>query len=301
MTITLQLGGYVLRMTEGHAYPRLAWPLRPFETFVVPSGTPPDIDVQVEVVSTLPELGSREVRFDAGQGLWKLFDGSDGLVLESLHTQTHQPRARARVANDYRQLQAWVLPELMGGQVGWCPMYLFNPIVEVCFLSVLARGGGLLLHGAGLAHQQQGLIFTGPSGAGKSTIAQYFADQTATVLSDERVILRKDGDTCTLYGTPWVGSGEYAANASTTLTALLAIRHGADRHELAPLHPAKAISLLMQQAFLPRWDRDAMECTLDTLVAMTEVVPCISLAALKQPDVVDAVQRYLANLSPALT
>lgn len=301
MNITLQLGGYLVRMSEAHAYPRLAWPLRPFETFVVTPTAPPDIDVQVEVVSTLPEFGSREVRFDAGQGLWKLFDGSDGFVLESLHTQTHQPRARARVSNDYRTLHAWILPELMGGQVGWCPMYLFNPIVEVCFLSLLAREGGLLLHGAGLVYRQQGLIFAGPSGAGKSTIAQYFADQAATVLSDERVILRHDGDTCTIYGTPWVGSGEYAANASTTLTALVAISHGSNRHELAPLHPAKAISLLMRQAFLPQWDRDAMERTLDTLVALTEVVPCIDLAALKQPDVVDAVQRYLANLSPALT
>ncbi len=301
MDITLQLADYVVRMSESHAHPRLAWPLRPFEAFVASPTAVADIDVQVEVVSTLPPLGRQELRFDAGHGLWKLFEGDDGLILESLNPQTLQPRVRASVSKDYRHVQAWVLPELVDGRVSWCPMYLFNPIVEVCFLSLLAREGGLLLHGAGLAHEPHGLIFTGPSGAGKSTIAQFFAGKAATVLSDERVILRRSGETFTVHGTPWVGSGEYAANSSTALTALLAIRHGHERHELAPLHPAKAISLLMQQAFLPQWDRDAMEQTLDTLVAITEVVPCVNLAALKQPDVVDTVQRYLANLSPALT
>ena len=72
-------------------------------------------------------------------------------------------------------------------------MHLFNPIVEVCLLSRLALDGGLLLHAAGIAVQDQGYVFTGASGTGKSTIAQLFADQGALILSDERVILRQQG------------------------------------------------------------------------------------------------------------
>jgi hypothetical protein len=169
-------------------------------------------------------------------------------------------------------------------------MYLFNPVVEVCFLTRLAREGGLLLHAAGLVSQQEGLVFTGPSGAGKS-IAQMFAGRQAHVLSDERIILRVQNGRIMIYGSPWVGSGEHAANASGHLTALYSITHAQDRHHIAPLPPASALSHLLQQSFLPHWDGDCMERTLDFLLSVVTTVPCRSLAFLKQADIVDLLQQ----------
>ncbi len=290
MEIALSIGGYVIRIREPHDYPRLAWPLRPFEAFLEAPDTPPDLQVEVSVVYPLPELDTTRLRFDSAHGLWKLFESSDGLVLESLDTKTLQPRARALLSNDYRSARAWILPDLQGGQVGWGPMYLFNPIIEVCLLSLLAREGGLLLHAAGMTHDDHGYVFTGASGTGKSTIAQFFADHGAFILSDERVILRSQGTSTVLYGTPWVGSGGYAANASTPVTALYCISHGRERHEMNLLPPSKTVPLLLQQAFLPYWDRIGMETTLDFLVSLTEQIPCYSLAFLKQADVVDLVR-----------
>ena len=291
MDISISIGGFIVRMREPHDYPTLAWPLRPFESFVASSVLPADIHVDVSVVSPLPDFGSPRPRFDAGAGLWKLFDTDAGLAIESLHTSTQQPRVRALLSDDYRRIHAWILPEYVGGQVGWCPMYLFNPVVEVCFLSRLARKGGILLHAAGLVFQQNGLVFTGPSGAGKSTIAQMFAERHADVLSDERVVLRVENDNLTVYGSPWVGSGEYAANSSTSLTALYIISHARDRHRISQLPSSTAISRLLQQSFLPHWDRDGMERSLDFLLSIVSSVPCLSLAFLKQADVVDLVQQ----------
>ena len=175
-------------------------------------------------------------------------------------------------------------------------MHLFNPIVEVCLLSRLALDGGLLLHAAGVSIQDQGYVFTGASGTGKSTIAQLFADQGALILSDERVILRRQGASVTVYGTPWVGSGQYAAQASRALTGLYGISHGEHRHRLEPLSPTKTMSLLLQQAFLPHWDRAAMEATLDFLASLTAHIPCFSLAFLKQADVVELLQTRSASV-----
>ena len=163
MVITISIGGFIIRMAEPNGYPTLAWPLRPFESFTASPDSSADIHVDISVVFPLPDLGPQQLRFDAGPGLWKLFDTDSGLAIESLHTFTLQPRVRAVVSDDYREIRAWVLPEYLGGQVGWCPMYLFNPVVEVCFLTRLAREGGLLLHAAGLVSQQQCYVFTGPS------------------------------------------------------------------------------------------------------------------------------------------
>ena len=297
MNIDLTIGGFTIRIGEPNGYPQLAWPLRPFETFLSDKNLLVDLDVEVNIVPHLPELETGELRFDSGRGLWRLFDSDEGYVLESLHTLTLQPRVRAHVSYDYRTVRAWILPELMGGQVGWCPMYLFNPIVEVCFLSLLANAGGLLLHASGLSHHGQAFVFTGPSGAGKSTIAQFFADRGAVVLSDERILLRPQDSTMFLHGTPWVGSGEYAANGKAPLTALYAIQHGTDRHTIAPMAQSQAMSMLMQQAFLPHWDRDGMERTLDTLMRLTTTIPAVRLSALKQPDVVEAVQGHTSSLA----
>jgi hypothetical protein len=258
-------------------------------------GATPDFQIEVSVVYPLPELDTTRLRFDSAHGLWKLFESSSGLVLESLDTKNLQPRARALVSENYRTVRAWILPDLQGGQVGWGPMYLFNPIIEVCFLSRLALDGGLLLHAAGVTHEEHGYAFTGASGTGKSTIAQLFADRGAFILSDERVILRPQGIATVVYGTPWVGSGEYAANAWTPLTALYSISHARERHEATPLPPSKTIPLLLQQAFLPYWDRIGMEATLDFLVSFSTKVPCYSLAFLKQADVVDFVGRHASS------
>ena len=298
MLIALQLGGSVFHLSEPKDYPLLAWPIRPFDAFFAPPDVPPDFQVGVTVVPHLPELATGSLRFDAGQGYWKLFESHNGFVIESLSPILLQPRARALVSHDYRTIQAWVLPELHLGQVGWNPMHLFNPIVEVCLLSRLALDGGLLLHAAGLTDQEQGYIFTGNSGAGKSTIAQFFADRGALVLSDERLIIRKIAGDFLFYGTPWVGSGNYAHNAQAPLTQLYCISHGKEGHTIASL-PARAVAQeLLRQCFLPLWNRDALEATLTTVTSLVGQIPCRALAALKSPDVVDFVmsQHFLSPI-----
>ncbi|WHZ22058.1 MAG: hypothetical protein OJF47_001170 [Nitrospira sp.] len=299
MVIALQIGGSVVRLHEPKDYPHLAWPLRPFDLFAAPAGIDPDIQVDISLACPLPEIETGPLRFDSGHGLWKLFESASGLVAESLDTSTLQPRARALISEDYRTVRAWILPDLQDGQVGWCPMYVFNPIIEICVLSRLAREGAILLHASGLTFQEQGFVFTGPSGAGKSTIAQLFADRGAFVLSDERVIIRRS-PTTRVYGTPWVGSGNYAANDSAPLTALYCISHGEERHRLSLLSPSNTLSLLLQQAFLPHWDRAAMDATLDSLLSLMKEVPCSGLAFLKQTDVIDVIRHQSPACSIAV-
>ena len=287
MDLAVCIGGYVVQIQEPENHPPLTWPLRPFDTFLRSPSLQSDLSVKVAVVAHLPELPTGPLRFDSAHGCWKLFESDSGLLFESLDPKTFQPRVRARVSDDYRTLHAWILPDLQGGQVGWTPMQLFNPLIEVCLLSRLARDGGLLLHAAGLSFHEQGYVFTGASGTGKSTIAEFFASRGATVLSDERLILRRHGTDFSLYGTPWVGSGNYAENASAPITGLYCINHGQDRHRIESLSPSKTIPLLLQQAFLPYWDRVGLETTLDFLASLTTQVPCYSLAFLKEADVVD--------------
>ena len=292
MRFTLEIGGYRITVNEPRDHPCLLWPLRPFDAFLVDEHSPADVTVDVAVASTLPDLPTDHLRFDSDHGHWKLCESGDHLVLDSLSPKTGASRARARLSPDYRHVEAWVLPDFQNGHVGWSPMHLFNPILEVCLLSLLARNGGILLHASGLTYQETGFVFTGASGTGKSTLAGWFAEQGARVLSDERMILRRTFSSVTLYGTPWIGSGEFAANASALLSRLFCIRHGQDRHHFEPLPASRIVAFLLQQTFLPYWDRTAMDATVDSLIALTRQIPCIGLACLKHPNVVDAIMDH---------
>lgn len=299
MDLTVQIGGYAVQVHEPDNHPRLTWPLRPFDGFLSSWIPSPDIRIDVTVASPLPELPPGTLLFDSAHGCWKLFESDAELLFESLDPKLFQPRVRARISDDYRTVQAWMLPSLEDGQVGWSPMQLFNPLIEVCLLSRLSRDGGLLLHAAGLVLDKQGYVFTGASGTGKSTVAELFANQDAVVLSDERVILRRHGTAFFLHGTPWVGSGHYAENSSAPIAALFSISHGQEQHSLTPLASSKAATLLLQQAFLPHWDRAGLEAMLEFLASLTVRIPCHSLAFLNQPDVVDFVCDHSPTLTPA--
>jgi hypothetical protein len=295
MRIDLHIGGYLISLDEPENHPRLAWPMRPFDSFLAQPGSQPDVDVKVTVASQLPALATGLLRFDAAHGLWKLFESDAGLAIESLSPDTHQLRACALVSEDYRTVRAWILPELQMGQVGWCPMHLFNPLIEACLLSRMAREGTLLLHAAGLANHEQGYLFTGASGTGKSTIADFFADRGALILSDERIIIRKIAGRFMIHGTPWVGSGNYATNDRTFLAHLYCISHGTGEHKTSAMSPRAVAQELLRQSFLPLWDREALEATMDTIADLVQQVNCRALAPLKSPDIVDYIlaQRHL--------
>lgn len=294
MDLAFRIGDHVVLLQEPHGHPCLTWPLRPFDRFLV-AAAEPDLHIMVTVTLPLPEFSCGPLRFDAAHGCWKLLEAGEDLLFESLDPQTLQPRVRALISQDYRFVRAWILPALQGGQVGWSPMQLINPLAEVCLLSCVARSGGLFLHAAGLSYRRHGLVFAGESGAGKSTIAALFAERGAAVLSDERVILRARGTELLVSGTPWVGSGHYAENDSAPITGLFEISHGRDRHAVDPAPPATCAVRLLRQAILPYWDRLAIENTLAFLATLTSRVPCHRLAFLKQADVVDLVHTCLVQ------
>lgn len=176
-------------------------------------------------------------------------------------------------------------------------MQVFNPILEVACLTLLARRGGCVIHSSGVILGDGGYLFCGPSGAGKSTIAAMFAGFGALVLSDERLVLTRSASGFLMHGTPWVGSGQYAANASGPLTALYTIAHARDGHRLQQPSRGKLLSSLLQQTFLPQWDRDAMDRTLSFLESCLNDTFHGHLAFSKDPSVVNFV-RSLRAASP---
>jgi hypothetical protein len=168
---------------------------------------------------------------------------------------------------------------------------LGHPLTEVLMVSLLSRGRGVLLHACGVSCEGWGYVFAGRSGAGKSTMARLWSGRDGvSVLSDDRIIVRKQGDGFWAYGTPWHGDARTASPEGVPLERVMIIEH-APENVLRVLSPSEAASQLLVRSFPTFWDADGMAFTLEFLGELAQAVPCGALGFVPDRRVVDFVGR----------
>ncbi len=121
--------------------------------------------------------------------------------------------------------------------------------VRVLYAHLVLRSGGLLLHAAGVVKNGCGFVFFGPSGSGKSTSARLSQAAGYTVLSDDLVIVRRQGADFRVFGVPFRGSERFVplTSVDAPLEALFALGK-ADAHALASLSLPAAVARLARVA-----------------------------------------------------
>jgi hypothetical protein len=178
------------------------------------------------------------------------------------------------------------------------------PLGELLVMNRLSRMGGVEFHACGVADRRgRGVLFAGQSGDGKTTTARLWSGlEGATILSDDRIIVRRDltsprlGSLATplqfgegpgagpepedrgasafrMYGTPWHGEGQFAAKLDAPIAAVFVLEHGA-KNEVIPISGADAMTALFSRAFPPFYDRGAVESVLATIEDLVHSVPC---------------------------
>jgi len=246
---------------------------------------PPEVEVEIRLNGY--GLDHPSAIFDS-QGTWRLyssashyclvvsgFAGSPGQVL-ALDKDLRYGQLFCGEAETERALSPFTL--------------IRHPFAEVLYVNVLAhRKLGALLHACAVDAGGRGLAFVGKSGAGKSTTARLWQQRgDATVLCDDRIIVRQMEGAFRAYGTPWHGDVPAVSPASAPLERILFIRHGAE-NRLTPLRPAEAVSRLMGCVFTTWWDPEGLAFTLSFLEELARAVLCYAFAFRPEPEALDAV------------
>jgi hypothetical protein len=157
----------------------------------------------------------------------------------------------------------------------------------------LSTRKGLLLHSAGIKTPGGGILFSGPSGVGKTTMAKLWIDADAgSILNDDVCAVRQMGGEFIAYGTPWIGSGQLSSVQQAPLRGIFFLEHGTT-NSYRSLGKAQALTLILSQSFLPRWDAPRTEYILDTCTSLADQVPCYHLVFEPTDDVVDLLQSFL--------
>ncbi|HSO60293.1 MAG TPA: hypothetical protein VLR50_04560 [Desulfobacterales bacterium] len=164
-----------------------------------------------------------------------------------------------------------------------------GPAFELLMITHLARRDGVTLHGCGISTDGRGVVFAGESGAGKSTLSRLWAQREGIeILSDDRVIVRRQKGSFYLYGTPWHGEAAFAAPGGVELRRIFFIRHG-QAHAIRKLSPAGAVREMLKCSFPPLWDAGGMAAALELFHGMATSVPCAELAFVPDSSAIDFV------------
>lgn len=271
--LSLTIGGVTTRITS--LDPRLALTVPDAVARFRSAATSVDIGVGARWADRLPLAGGA-VRFDSG-GLWQLYD--DGSRLTWVFTSPKFGSAPYKVAvfdHDFTSGDVHLNASCFDTAT---PVYpLEYPLDELIVTNWLAHGRGVEIHGCGVVDSDgKGYLFAGHSGAGKTTIASlWFQQPGVTVLSDDRIILRREHDEIWMYGTPWHGDEPLAASARARVTRGFFLNHGT-RNVVTSMTPSRVTGNLMVRCFPPFHSRKGLDFTLSLLHDISALVPFADL------------------------
>ena len=167
---------------------------------------------------------------------------------------------------------------------------LLYPFAELLTINLLSQGRGVLTHSCGIDNNGKGMLFVGESGAGKSTLSNLWKDKKGvTVLSDDRIIIRKIDGRFWMYGTPWHGDAKACSPEKAPLEKIFFLRH-ARENSISKISEIDAVSKLIVCSFPTFWDKKGMEFTLGFIDKLVGEVPCYELGFVPDERVLDLVK-----------
>lgn len=242
---------------------------------------------------SLPDLKSAEEVFDSG-GSWKLYrdHGRWCFALQS-PALGPEPYQIAIIDSDFSKGDIYTRARKTGRSPSSFP--LGYPLGELLIVNLLSQGRGVLLHSCAVSDNGHGLVFVGTSGAGKSTMADLWKNhEGVTILSDDRIIVRKMEGRFWAYGTPWHGDVKLSSPERVPVDGIFVLRHG-EENSAAPLGARTALTSLFVRSFPPYWNREGMAFNLEFLGRMSKAVPCHDLGFVADGSVVDYVRRTVGD------
>jgi len=221
--------------------------------------------------------------------LWDVYriNGLPTFVIK-INPDSQKPYCFARFSTDFRYGNFFYLNNNNEISDGRLPHPLAFPIFHLLMISLLSKGYGILIHACGIDDHGKGLLFAGSSTHGKTTIARLWENQ-AVILNDERVVLRQHKGLFWIYGTPWHGEYERVSPCGVPLKKIFFLQK-ADANSAGRLNGAIATSNLLLHCFLPYWETDGMNFTLEFCANVTAEIPCYELGFVRDNSVVDFVR-----------
>lgn len=168
------------------------------------------------------------------------------------------------------------------------PHPLAFPLFHLLMISLLSKGYGVLVHACGIDDNGNGYLFPGSSTNGKTTMARLWKDE-AVVLNDERIVLRQNEGSIWIYGTPWHGEYEGFSPHGVPLNKIFFLHH-AETNNISLMKGSSATLRLLTHCFLPYWETEGLQFTVDFCAKLVETIPCYELGFVPDKSIIDFIR-----------
>ena len=151
------------------------------------------------------------------------------------------------------------------------PGYLEQFAVHRKICEATPRFSTILMHGAVVAYDGLGYMFTAPSGTGKTTRAKLWCQEfkESIIVNGDKPFLSIDESGVTAFGSPWCGKEQWNKNVGVPLQAIFILERVAEgKHsEIREIKMDEAYNELIRQVYIPR-DSVSLIQTLKLLKSM---------------------------------
>ncbi len=276
---------FALRTGPGEAV-RYSMPAyaRFFSDGAARAGSCPLIEMPVDVVRRAGPPPAREPLWRAGAH-WAVWEEGPELVFHAGLQAPEEVHLACRAARDLSHTELRISPAATSG--GICESPLRYPLDQILSWGLLSRIGGALMHAAVAVRGGTGWVFTGRSGAGKSTLSALCHAEGWRILNDDRAMVFRRGSEWKVAGTPWHGSGRFAAAAEVPLGGIFFLQQAAE-DRLEPLEAAQARLSLLDVSAVPWFEDSWAQGTLDGLDRLVREVEIRRFHFTKTPAAVRA-------------
>ena len=143
------------------------------------------------------------------------------------------------------------------------------------------RQGGVLLHASAARFGSGSIVALGPSGAGKSTLARFCVEAGGELLSDETVAFYPDGR---VFGTPFFSDDDLVGAPRVARAQRIVWLEKGESECLEQLPRAKAVAMLLSQAYRPAPGEATFEVLLNRAARLAEAADLHRFVFRKHPD-----------------
>lgn len=152
------------------------------------------------------------------------------------------------------------------------------PLLYLVLSEALYSKRGIILHACGIIkNNKECYLFLGHSGDGKSTMAHLWRDD-AVLLNDDRVPIRKIGDSFFAYAVPGYSENPCSYNSTTgiEITKIFFLQKDI-KNKIEHLSNIQALSMLIAYTPAVTWDNIIFKQNIDLLKQIAREIPCYLL------------------------
>ncbi len=239
-------------------------------------------------LDSIPEIKEKEKIFDSGS-TWALYRSSGRYILQDDSFESDSLLETLVILEpDFKSGNVYIRNNTLN-RVNSSDL-LGYPLNQILMIILLSRCNGIIIHACGVEDGGIGYLFPGRSTQGKSTIANLWSKEGATILNDDRIVVREKDGEFWMYGTPWHGDFTEVSSKALPIRKLFFLNHGKKNAYFA-VKGVEAVSMLLTRSFLPLWNQKGMDYTLSLFDRMASQLPCYKLQFCPDQEIIDFVRK----------